>query len=67
MFLIFYIYFMCMSDLFAYVYVDHVCVWCPQKTEGGIRSPETASRDGFVHHVSAGNQTQDVYKSNKWW
>ena len=53
-----------MSDLPACIYVDHMCVWCPQKTEGGIRSPATASRDDCVHHVRVGNQTQDFYKSN---
>lgn len=32
----FYFYFMCMDVLLAYVYVHHVCGWCPQTPEDGI-------------------------------
>lgn len=36
---------MCISALPACIYVCHVCVWCPQRSEGGIRSLGTEISD----------------------
>ena len=35
-----------MSGLSARMYVCHVCAWCSQRPEEGVRSPTTAVTDG---------------------
>jgi hypothetical protein len=39
-------YFMCINALPACMYVYHMCVWCPCRSEY-IRSPETGVMDGL--------------------
>jgi len=48
---------MCMSVLPACVSVCHMCVWCSQRPEKGVRSPVTNTTDSFGPSVDAGNQT----------
>ena len=38
---------MWMSVLLVYMYVYHVCAWCPWKSEEGVRSPETGVMDSW--------------------
>ena len=37
---------MCVDALPAYMSVHHMCAWCPQKPEEGVRSPGTGGTDG---------------------
>lgn len=57
---------MSMNVFPACMYAYHVCVWCQQRSEEGVRS----SRSGIIWmvvsiHVDAGNHSQVFYKTNK--
>lgn len=44
-----------MSVLSACVSVLHMCAWCPQGPEEGMRIPETESTDDFGLSWSSGD------------
>lgn len=45
--------FMCITVLFACIYMYHVCALSPPKPEEGVAYSRTAVKDGC--HVNAGN------------
>ena len=47
------------------MYMHHVDVWCPQKSEERLRSPETRVTDGFELLLGAGNATQVICKNSQ--
>lgn len=43
----------------------HKWVWCLKRSGEGTESPGTGIKIVASHHVSAGNKTQVLFKSNK--
>lgn len=46
---------MCMDVLPTCMSVHQVHAWCPQRPEGGVRSPGTGVRGTVRHYVTTGN------------
>lgn len=52
-----YFYFMCVNILPSFICVCHLCAWCPERLEEGIRSSELLLQRLCKHHVDQGNKT----------
>lgn len=46
---------MCIHVFPAFMNTHHLCVWCPQKLEEGVRSLKPESQKVVSCHVGAGN------------
>lgn len=57
--------FIFISVLLVCIYVHCVCVWCLWRSEEGIGSLGAGTEMVVSHHVSIGNWTHVLWKSNK--
>lgn len=54
----------------CYIYMNHMCAWCPKRPQVSVRIPGTRVTDVVSCHVGAGNQIQVLWNRanalNRW-